>query len=120
MRIERFVFFEYVPDPGFVELGVFAIAGMQRNRIRRNAGEQHFVDRFFQHVQTGDTENTVDVAADDNLQNDGRTFCDQHLITELLGFDFVVGDGTGTTGFAVEAELVVVGGATFGVLQAMR
>ena len=44
----------------------------------------------------------------------------QHLVAELLGLRAEVADLAGAALLAVEAELVVVGGAAFGVLQAVR
>ncbi len=117
---QRLVFVQALPDPGFIERGVLAVARMQRHGVRRHAGDQHLVDRLFQHVQAGDSQNAIDVAADDDLQHDRRTFGDEHLVAELFGPHLVVGDRTGAAFFAIQPEFVVLGRAAFGVLEAMR
>ena len=63
---------------------------MQRHRIRRHASDQNFIDRLLQHIQTGHTQNAVDVSGDDNLQNNRRTFGNQNFLAQLLRADFVV------------------------------
>ena len=97
-----------------------AVARQQRRGHARDAGQQDLVDRLLQHVQAGDADDRIDVAADDDLQDDRRAFGDQHLVAQLLGLALEVGDGAGAALPAVEAELVVVGRAALGVLQAVR
>src|SRR5215831_8200233 len=60
------------------------------------------------------------MAADDDLEDDGGALGDEHLVTELLGLRLEVGDGAGAALLAVQAELVVVGGAALRVLEAVR
>ena len=93
---------------------------MQRDGVRRHTSDQDFVDRFFQHVQAGHAEDAIDVTADDDFQNDRRTFCHQHLVAEFLRFDLVVSDRAGSAGFAVQPEIVVVGRTAFSMFEAVR
>jgi hypothetical protein len=107
-------------DPVVVDGGAAAVARQQRRRHAGDAGQQHLVEGLFEHVQAGDADDGVDVAADDDLEDDWRPLGDEHLVAELLGLDLEVGDGAGAALLAVEAELVVVGGAALGVLEAVR
>src|SRR5262249_8206314 len=75
---------------------------------------------LFQHVEAGNPDDRIDVAADDDLQDDGRPFRDEYLVTQLLGLDLEVGDGAGAALLAVQAELIVVGGTALGILEAVR
>ena len=97
-----------------------AVARQQRGGDAGDAGQQDLVERLFQHVEAGDADDGVHVAADDDLEDDGRALGDEHLVAEVLGLDLEVGHGAGAALLAVEAELVVVGGAALGVLEAVR
>ena len=107
-------------DPIVIDRRAPAIARQQRRRHARNAGQQHFVQRLFQHVQASDADNRIDVAADDDFQNDRRPLGNQHLVSEFLGRHLEVGHRTGAALLAIETEFVVIGRAAFGVFQTMR
>ena len=111
---------DQLEHPVVIDRRAAAIARQQRRGHARDAGQQHLVERLFQHVQAGDADDGIDVAADDDLEDDRRAFGDQHLVAEVLGLDLEVGDGAGAALPAIEAELVVVGGAALGVLEAVR
>ena len=107
-------------DPVVIDRRAAAIARQQRRGHARDAGQQDLVDRLFQHVQAGDADDRIDMAADDDLEDDRRAFGDEHLVAQVLGLGLEVGDGAGPALAAIEAELVVVGGAALGVLEAVR
>ena len=109
----------HLVDPGLVHLGIAAIAAQQWYRHAGNAGQQYLVDGFLQHVQACDSHHGIDVTADDDLHDHGRTFRNQHAIAHLFGQSAEVGDAAGSTFFAVHAELVIVGRTTFGVFEAV-
>ena len=114
---QGFVNFQDIPHPGFIQRGVLAVPGMEWDGVGWNAGQQHFVDGLFQHVQTGNPHDTIDVALDDNLEHDRRPFRHQNLVPQLFRLDFVIGNVTGATGFAIQTEFVVIGWATFRMFQ---
>ena len=106
--------------PIVIDRGAATVARQQRRRDARDAGQQNLVERLFQHVQTRDADDRIDVAADDDLQHNRRAFRHQHLVAEFLGAPFEVGDGTGAALLAIEAKLVVVGRTPLGVFEAVR
>src|SRR5207249_1848479 len=106
-------------DPVVVDGGAAAVAGQQRGGDAGDAGEEDLVDGLFEDVEAGDPDDGVDVSADDDLQDDGGALGDEDLVAEVLGAGLEVGDGAGAALAAVEAELVVVGGAALGVREAV-
>jgi len=44
---------------------------MQGDRVRGNAGDEDFINRFFQDVQTGDSQDAVHVTTDNDFEDDG-------------------------------------------------
>ena len=57
-------------NPVLIDRSVATVAGQKRNCHTRNASQHDFVDGFFQHVQTRHANNRIDMAANDDLQND--------------------------------------------------
>ena len=106
-------------DPVLIDARVPAIAGQQWHRHTRNPGQQDFVDRLFQNIQTSHSANRIDVSADQNLQDDRATFGNENFVAKVLRSLAEIGNITSTASFAREAKLVIVGGATFGMFQAM-
>ena len=93
---------------------------MQRHSVRWDTSDQNLVDGFFKHVQTSHAQNAIDVTGDNNLQNNRRPFGHEHLVAQLFGSHFIVGNRTGATTFAVEPKLSVLGRAALSVLQTVR
>ena len=89
-----------------------ATQGMPASRILSNA----FSSTFRQATPTM----ASTWPRDDDLEDDRRALGDEHLVAEFLGLGLEVGDGAGAALLAVEAELVVVGRAALGVLEAVR
>ena len=114
------VLLENVPDPRLVQRRVLAVTGVQRDGVGGHTGDQHLVDRLLEHVETGDSENPVNVATDDDLQHHRRPLGHQDLVPQLLGSHLVVGNRTGSAFLAIEAKFVVLGRTALGVFQAVR
>ena len=85
-----------------------------------NASEQDLVDRLFQDIQTSYANDRIDIAADDNLHDDRRTFGHQDFVAEFFADGSIVGNAARPTLLAIQPELIVIGRATLGMLQAMR
>ena len=111
---------DHSPDPVFVDAGVAAVTGQQRDRHAGDARQQNLVDRLLQHVQARHAHDRVDITADDDLEDDRRTLGDEHAVTHLLGEATKISNAARSARFAIEAELVVFGGATFRMFEAMR
>ncbi len=107
-------------NPLFIDAGVAAVTRKQWHSHARNARKQNLVDGFLKHIQTGNTHNRIDITADDNLQNNRRSFRNEDLVSHLFGYRSEIGDTARSTFLAVHSKFVIVGRATFGMLQAVR
>ena len=115
-----FKLLQHIPNPRLIKRRVLAVTRVQGNRVRRNPGDQHLVDRLLEHVQARNPQDRVDVARHNDLQNNRRALGHKHLVTQLLSPNLVIGDRAGSALLAIEPEFVVIGRAPFGVLQAVR
>ena len=105
--------------PVFVHRRVAAIAGKQRDRHTRDSREQDLVDRLLKHVQTGNANDRIDVATDDDFQYDRRPFGDEHLVSHLFRFRAKIRDAASATSLAIQTVFVVVRRTTLRMFQAM-
>ena len=111
---------DHVPNPGFVDTGVSAVAREQRNGHARDTSQQNLVDGFFQHIQTCHANDRIDIPANNNFQDHWRSLGHKDFVAHLFGFGSKVGDAASTAFLAIHTKLVVVCRASLGVLQAVR
>src|SRR5216683_7609598 len=78
--------------PVLIDRRTTAIARKQRSGNARDAGQQKLIERLLQHVQTGDANDGIDVAADDDLEDYRRPLGDEYLVAEVFGHGLEVGD----------------------------
>src|SRR5579875_2076253 len=107
-------------DPIVINGGAFAVARQQRRCHAGNAGQENLIERLFQHVQASDTDNRINMAADDDFEDDRRPLGNQHFVAEVLGPGLEIGDGARPALAAIQTQFVIIGGAPLGVLEAMR
>src|SRR5262245_25874159 len=93
---------------------------MQRDRIGRNSALNDFLKGFFQHVETGDAEYAVDITADNDFEDDRRSFGDHYLVTEFFRLNFKIADRAGAAIFTVQTKLIVMRATGFYVFETMR
>src|SRR5262245_25490292 len=93
---------------------------MQWDCIRRDSALYDFLKSFVEDVEAGDSQNAIDITADDHLEHDRRAFSDHDLVTELLRLDLEIADGACAAILAMQAKLIVVRAARFDMFQTMR
>ncbi len=106
--------------PIIIHRGAAAIARQQRSGHARNAGEEDFIERLFQHIQASNADDGINMAADDDFQDDRCPLGDKNLVAQLLRLHLEIGHRASPALFTIQAKLIVVGGAAFRVLETVR
>ena len=110
----------HLVDPVLVHGSIATVAREQRDRHAGNARQKYLIDSLFQYIQTGDSDDGVDVPAHNNFQHDGRAFSNQYFVTHCFGLTAKISDTTGAAFLAIQSKIVIVRRTAFGMLQAMR